>query len=151
MDIKIYSNSKFLIYEFLNIRTKINYEDINDIIIYYIDDSIYNNKMDIYLNQPVKYELIKKNTISRIIYFFFLLFHKNKYLVEIEETTENLKKIFFEFRKNMKITNSINDFDDSLFWETNEKKYSFKGVKLVYSKNNDTLGEILKNKDRLIE
>ncbi|MEZ0129701.1 hypothetical protein AB9T88_08035 [Flavobacterium sp. LBUM151] len=150
MKVNIYSKGEYLIYECLNIQTIVKYNCISSIIIYYIDDSIYKNRVDIYLESPVEYKLLKNNLLNRIIYFFFLNVRKDRLHVEIDDDSKNLKLLFKELKENLRLINSDVNFDQSLFWETVESGFNFQKIKLVYSNNKKSLQEILDDHNRII-
>ncbi|WP_123921978.1 hypothetical protein [Flavobacterium sp. LM4] len=150
MKVNIYSKGECLIYESLNIQTIINYNCISSIIIYYIDDSIYKNRVDLYLESPVEYKLIKKSLLNRIVYFFFLNVRRDRLHVEIDDDAKNLKLLFKELEENLRLINSDINFDQSILWETFDSGFNFQKIKLLYSKNKKSLQEILDNHNRII-
>lgn len=151
-DILVYSKNGNLIIEskIIRVREIISYQHIDDIIIKHVNE-VYDHEMDIFLSQSVKYENAGNNLIHKILFQIFLLFHQNKRKVNISQSNEDLLIILNEIKSNLPKTVIPPDLDKSLFWKEVSDNHSFPLVKLVFSKNNLSLFEVLKKYNKYHE
>lgn len=144
-DILVYSKNGNLIIEskIIKIREIISYQHIDDIIIKHVNE-VYDHEMDIFLSQSVKYENAGNNLIHKILFLIFLLFHQNKRTVNVSQSNEDLLIILSEIKNYLPKTIIPSEIDKSLFWKEVSDNHSFSLVKLVFSKSNLSLFEVLK-------
>lgn len=121
---------------------KINLDSIENILIFHHDER-YEYLITFYLLMPIKY-IGKKTFWSKILFPIFLIFHKDKMKIEEKFHDGDLLTIFTLLQDNLKNVKIPNMEENSLFWKTTDSGYSIPLVKLVYSKNEQGLSEVLK-------
>lgn len=143
-DINIYSKNGSLIIEstLVKVREIIMYRDIDDIIIKRVNE-VYDNQMDVYLSNPIRYENSGKNFIHSIVFQIFLFFHRNKKIINMSYSNNDLLLILNEMKNNIPLKEIPDSLDKSLFWKEVSDNFSFPMVKLIFSRNNLSLFEVL--------
>lgn len=127
----------------VRIRETISYNFIEGILIRHVNET-YENQMDVFLSKPIKYENIGKHFFHKLIFFIFLLFHKNRHIIEMSYSNEDLFLILKEIKNNIpniKIPSSLNK---SLFWDEISQNHSIPMAKLVYSREGLNLIDFLR-------
>lgn len=151
-EITVYTKNNSLVIEskVVKIREIISYESIEDIIIIHVNET-YDNQMILYLSKPIQYENIGKHFFHKIFFHVYLLFHKNRLVIDISQNNDDLYLIINEIKKNLLSKKMPSSLDRSLFWEEESNNHNLPMVKLIYSKNGLNLAEILKKYGKLID
>lgn len=146
-DIKVYTKNYSLIIDskIIKIRELITYENIEAIVVMHVNET-YDNEMVLYLSKPIEYENLGKHFFHKIIYSIYLLFHRNRTLISMSYSNDDLCLILNEIKKNLANVNVPIKLNKSLFWNENSDNSNFSQVKLVYSRLNLSLYEVLKHK-----
>lgn len=150
-DISVYTKNNCLVIEskIIKVREIISYNSIENIIMLHVNET-YDNQMTFYLSQPIQYENIGKHFFHIILFQIYLLFHKNKLVVDVSQRNDDLYLIMNEIKKNLFSTNIPLTLDRSLYWNEESNKQNFSMIKLVYSKKGLELSEVLKKDEKLI-
>ncbi len=138
--IEIFTKNDFLIIEDFPIRQKINYNSIDNAVIFYVGET-YNNQIDFYLNTAIVYENMNESIWNRIAFKIFCKFHSDKYKIEISLKDIYLAEIINELQNNLPNVLFPENFEKSLFWKSKVEVYEFNSIKLIYSKNGEILTE----------
>ncbi|SMP36910.1 hypothetical protein [Flavobacterium hercynium] len=148
--IKVYTRNCLLIIDskILRIRQIIPYQNIDSITITHVNET-YDNEMIVSLSKPIKYENLGPFFLHKIIYAIYLLFRTNRNLVNISYSDNDLLLILNEIKNNLPNVNIPVSLDKSLFWNENSNNHNFSQVKLVYSKLNLSLFDVLKNTNKI--
>ncbi|HEX8576625.1 MAG TPA: hypothetical protein VF677_10075 [Flavobacterium sp.] len=151
-DITVYTKNSSLIIDsrIIKIREIIAYKSIEAIIITHVNET-YDNEMLIFLSKNIEYENLGKHFFHKILYSIYLFFHKNKNIITISYSNSDLLLILNEVKNNLSNINIPTSLDRSLFWNGNSNNYNFSQVKLIYSKSNLSLSDVLKKYNKLKE
>ncbi|MDR6761942.1 hypothetical protein J2Y38_002153 [Flavobacterium sp. 2755] len=150
-DIKVYTKNYSLIIDskIIRIRELIPYENIEAIVIMHVNET-YDNEIVLYLSKPIEYKNLGKHFFHKIIYSIYLLFHRNRNLISMSYSNDDLCLILNEIKDNLTNVNVPISLNKSLFWNENSDNRNFSQIKLVYSRLNLSLFEVLKQKNKII-
>lgn len=142
--IKVYTKNGSLIIDSrtTQIRNIILYQNIEAIITFPVNEA-YGNEMLICLSKKSEYENLGNLFFHKILYFIHWLFHKNKKLISMRCSDNELLLILNEIKKNLSNVN-IPSLDKGIFLNEVSNDNTQSQVKLVYSKFNLGLSDVLK-------
>lgn len=151
-DITVYTKNSSLIIDsrIIKIREIIAYKSIEDIIITHVNET-YDNEMLIFLSKNIEYENIGKYFFHKILYLIYLFFHRTRNRITISYSNSDLLLILDEVKNNLSNVNIPTSLDKSLFWNENSNSFNCSQVKLIYSKNNLSLSDVLKKYNKIKE
>ena len=151
-DIKVYTKNGSLVIDskIIKVREVIFYQNIEAITITPVNET-YDNEMLMFFSKHIEYENLGKHFFHKIIYSIYLLFHRNRKLISVNYSNNDLLLILNEIKNNLPNVNIPTSLNKSLFWNDNSDNYNFSQVKLVYSKSNLSLSDILKKYNKVKE
>jgi hypothetical protein len=141
-------NGNILLQE-VDITTNMSYIDIDSILISSDDNSNFPIEIDFYLTKSAKYYNTSKTILSKFSTFFMRLLHKNSLNVKINTTEINAKLLLRELEENLSGSNKIDDIENIRYWKEVSGNFKIPRVKLVYSKNNLSLKQVLAKYNKL--
>lgn len=151
-DIKIYTKNYSLIIDskIIKIREIVPYKNIEAITITHVNET-YENEMHMFLSKPIEYENIGSFFFHKIIFSIYLLFHRNRNIISMSYSNDDLLLILNEIKNNLSNVNIPTSLNKSLFWIENSDNHNFSQVKLIYSKSNMTLLDVLTKYNKIID
>jgi len=148
MEIKAYIKEGHLFIENFFLTEKIKLDAIDNILIYHHGER-YENRICFYLLEPIIYENQKKTFWSKLLFYSFLLFNKERLIIEERYHNKDLSNILNKLKDNLKEI-IIPNLEGSMFWKTRDNGYEIPMVKLVYSKKGLGLVNVLKKYRKMI-
>jgi hypothetical protein len=143
----IYFEGNYLIIEDSIMLEKIDIKSFDDIIISHEFPSR-KYKLNMFFTNPVKYEPAK-GFINKIICIIFN-HNNNPYAIKRSYYDVNVERLLLMIKQCLPYAN-IPDLKNSVNWRTVEGKKVFQRTKLIYSKDNLSLTDVLKKHKILIE
>ncbi|MCJ7933445.1 MAG: hypothetical protein MUW56_07370 [Chryseobacterium sp.] len=136
----IYFKDNYLVIENSIMLEKIDVKSFDDIIIFY-EFPGRKYKLNMFFTSPVKYEA-KKGFINKII---CSVFNHNNNPYEIKQTYYdiNVERLLVMIKQCLTYAD-IPDLKNSIYWRTEDGKNIFQRTKLIYSKDNLSLTNVLK-------
>ena len=149
-DIKVYTTNCSLIIDskIIKIREIIPYKNIEAITITHVNET-YENEMLVYLSKSIEYENLGIFFFHKIIYSIYLLFHRNRNLISMSYSNDDLFLILNEIKNNLSNVSIPTSLNKSLFWSENSDNHNFSQVKLIYSRFNLSLLDVLKKYNKI--
>jgi len=121
MEIKAYIKEGHLFIENFFLTEKIKLDAIDNILIYHHGER-YENRICFYLLEPIIYENQKKTFWSKLLFYSFLLFNKERLIIEERYHNKDLSNILNKLKDNLKEI-IIPNLEGSMFWKTRDNGY----------------------------
>lgn len=144
---KIYFDRNYLIIENSIMLEKIDIKSFDDIIISHEFPSR-KYKLNMFFKSPVKYEA-NKGFINKIVCAIFN-HNNNPYEIKRSYYDVNVERMLSMIKQCLSDAN-IPDLKNSIYWKTEDGKNTFQRTKLIYSRDNLSLSDMLKKHRMIIE
>lgn len=146
---KIYLDNDFLIIESFFLKEKIKIDSIDDILILHDRNGV-SHKLFMYFNQPIELLLIKTSFFNKILFNLYLTFNNNRYQILRLYDDNLILKICSLLQKDLQSLEVPSNLDESFLWRTTDDGMVFKKIKLIYSKENSGLKQVLSKRKILL-
>lgn len=133
----------FLVDENLLMISKINLQSIDEILIFHYTPSG-SHRFYMFLNQPIQYELKQNTFLHKSLFSVFKIFNNDSYAIKKVYQDTYLQQILKMIEDHLHGTALPINLDQSFAWQTVDQGVNFRKVKLIYSKNGLSLGEVMR-------
>ncbi|WP_415324822.1 hypothetical protein [Chryseobacterium sp. MMS23-Vi53] len=148
--ITITQKDQFLCLESLFMAEKISFDSIEDVLIFHVSEQ-QDLRVYIFLNKPIIYELKSEKFFNKILFSVFKIFNKNPLEIKTQLERNNLLTLLKLLENNLNNVLIPNDLDNSILWRTVDNGIQIPRTKLIYSKNNLSLTEVMRKHKILID
>ncbi|TRX36983.1 hypothetical protein FNW52_07010 [Flavobacterium sp. ZT3R18] len=146
---RVKSKNESILIDEIGITTEIKYKDIDSILISSDDDANFPIEIIFYLTEPAKYYNSNNTILSKFSSFIMNLFNKYSLEIRVNTVEDNAKLVLLELKKNLNQNNEINDLNNIRNWIEISANIKIQGSKLIYSKNNLSLKDVLIKQNKL--
>ena len=146
---KIYLDNNYLIIESFFLKEKIKINSIDDIVILH-DRNRTSHKLFMYFSQPIEFSIVKASIFYKGLLKIYLFFNVNRFQILRRYDDQLILKMCSLLQSNLQALEVPSTLDDSFLWRTTDDGMVFKKIKLIYSKNNLGLKQVLLKRKILI-